>query len=210
MNADLLAWLMPAVAFAFAMCATPGPNNAMVASSGASFGFWPTMPHLLGVAAGFPAMLVVVALGGGNLLRAYPVIHETLKWIGAAYLLWLALRIATTKPEPQSENSIARPRETSRKPLSFLQAFLFQWVNPKAWIIALSAVTTYTTVDDVTTQTLLLAVIFAIVTLPTLALWTMTGVGAARLLRSAQAIRAFNIVMAVLLVASLLPLIRGG
>ncbi len=210
MNTDLLAWLMPAIAFAFAMCATPGPNNAMVASSGANFGFWPTMPHLVGVAAGFPAMLAVVALGGGNLLRAYPIIHDTLKWVGAAYLLWLALRIATTKPEPQPDDSVPPAQENGRKPLSFLQAFLFQWVNPKAWIIALSAVTTYTTVDNVTMQTLLLAVIFAIVTLPTLALWTMTGVGAARLLRSAHAMRMFNIVMAVLLVASLLPLLRGG
>ncbi len=193
------------IAFAFATCATPGPNNAMVASSGATFGFRPTIPHMLGVAMGFPAMLAVVALGGGQILRAYPAIHIVLKWVGAAYMLWLAFHIATAEPTLSSD----APHTRGGRPLSFLQAVLFQWVNPKAWIIALGAVTTYTNPDGVVGQAMLLALVFLPIGVLTIVLWAMTGIGAARLLRSRRAIRGFNIAMAALLVASLLPIMAG-
>jgi threonine/homoserine/homoserine lactone efflux protein len=208
MNTDLLSALSPMIAFAFATCATPGPNNAMVASSGATFGFRPTIPHMLGVATGFPAMLAVVALGGGQILREYPAIHVILKWVGAAYMLWLAFHIATAEPALSSDTDNHPPR--GGKPLSFLQAVLFQWVNPKAWIIALGAVTTYTNPNGVVGQAMLLALVFLPIGVLTIVLWAMTGIGAARLLRSRRAIRGFNIAMAALLVASLLPILAAG
>lgn len=202
MRPDALAWFLSAVAFAVSMSASPGPNNAMVAASGATFGFARTLPHMLGVAIGFPVMLVLVAFGAGDLLRAAPVVHEVLRWVGAAYLLWLAVRIATSAPTPKDVAGGARP-------LSFLQAALFQWVNPKAWVIAISAVVTFTTAGAYALpQAGMLATIFLVVILPTLAFWTMTGVGAARLLRTARGIRAFNLAMASLLVGSVVGLLR--
>ena len=200
-----MAWLVPAVAFAVAMSATPGPNNAMVAASGASFGFRRTLPHMLGITVGFPIMLVAVALGAGEPLRTLPWLHEALRWVGAAYLLWLAWHIAATRPEA------ADKRAGASRPLTFTQAALFQWVNPKAWVIAASAIVTYTSGGGaVLAQAAALAVVFLVVTLPTIAFWTSVGVGAARVLRSPRALRLFNLAMAALLVASLLPLLREG
>ena len=159
MIADPVTWLLSAFTFALSMSGTPGPNNVMVASSGATFGFARTLPHLIGVAIGFPIMLVAVALGAGHLLQAVPVLHTVLKWVGAAYLLWLAWHIARARPAPPEAQAASRP-------LTMLQAGLFQWVNPKAWIIALGAVATYTTADGVLGQSLLLAGIFLVVTVP--------------------------------------------
>ncbi len=196
-------WLFSALAFAVSTSATPGPNNAMVASSGATFGFARTVPHLAGVAAGFSVMIVAVALGAGDLMRAAPRLHDALRWIGAAYLIFLALKIATAHP------AVGEASRTRRKrPLTFLQAALFQWLNPKAWIIALGGVATYTTSGHVVGQASMLAVIFLVVTPPTLTFWTLTGVGSARLLRGSRGLRAFNLAMAGLLIASLLPLLR--
>ncbi len=195
--------VLAASAFAISMSGTPGPNNAMLAASGATFGFRRTLPHMLGITAGFPAMLVVVALGGGGLLRAAPVLHEALKWTGAAYLLWLAFKIGTARPGATAPGARTLP-------LTALQAALFQWVNPKAWIIVVSAIATYTgNAATILGPSLALAAIFVAATLPSTALWTMTGVGAARLLRSERGLRGFNLAMAALLVASLLPLLRS-
>jgi threonine/homoserine/homoserine lactone efflux protein len=203
-----LYWLLSATGFAIAMSATPGPNNVMVASSGATYGFARTVPHFLGVSGGFAIMVAAVALGAGEVLHAYPVIHEILKWVGAAYMLWLAWRIATARPDAKGvdEAGSARARKRGR-PLTVLEAALFQWVNPKAWVIALGAVATYTTTGGaVMGQALILALIFFIVCVPSTALWTAIGAGTARLLRTERAVRAFNLAMAVLLVASLVTL----
>ncbi len=209
MNTDLITWLISTAAFALAMCATPGPNNTMVTASGATFGFRATIPHMLGIAFGFSVMLVVLALGGGDLFRDYPAIHAALKWAGAAYLLWLAYHIATAKPSLRSVTAETTADGSNRKPLSFVRAALFQWVNPKAWIIGVTAITTYTHAGHVVGQTLMLAVVFLFVCFGCVAFWTLTGVGAARLLRTEHAIRVFNLILAVLLVASLIPIILG-
>ena len=201
MTEPSLAWFLSATGFALSMSGTPGPNNVMVASSGATFGFARTLPHMIGIAIGFPIMLVAVALGAGQLLQAVSALHTALKWIGAAYLLWLAWHIAAASSAPPEAKATSRP-------LTMLQAGLFQWVNPKAWIIALGAVATYTNAEGVLGQSLLLAIIFVVVTLPAVAFWTMTGVGAARLLRTERSLRAFNLAMAALLILSLLPLLR--
>jgi threonine/homoserine/homoserine lactone efflux protein len=193
-------WLLSALAFATSMSATPGPNNTMVAASGANFGFRRTLPHLLGVSIGFPVMLLVIALGAAEPLRTWPWLHQVLRWAGAAYLLWLAWKIAVTRPDKQAAS------EGNARPMTFLQAALFQWINPKAWIIAAGAVVTYTG-GNVALQASLLAMLFVAVCIPSLAFWTTVGVGAGRLLRSPRALRWFNLTMAALLVASLVPVL---
>lgn len=201
-----LTWFLSVLAFAVSMSATPGPNNAMVTASGATFGFMRTWPHMLGVSIGFPVMLVAIALGAGGLLTAYPAIHLVMKVLGAAYLLWLAWRIATAVP------AVEGGEDKRGRPLRFHEAALFQWINPKAWMIALGALATYTAVgtDAVLLQVAWLSAIFFVAALLSLMLWTAIGTGAARLLGTARRIRVFNIVLAVLLVASLLPLLREG
>ena len=209
---DGRAWLASATAFAVSMSATPGPNNAMVTASGATWGFRRTLPHMLGISVGFPAMLVAVALGAGEVLRARPWLHEALRWAGAAYLLWLAWKIGAAVPEPPGQEAHGPSETNGSQPLSFAQAALFQWVNPKAWVIALGAVAAYTTASGsgLAAQAAVLALIFLLVTLPTVALWTLVGVGAARVLRTRRALRAFNLAMAALLVLSLAPMVLGG
>jgi threonine/homoserine/homoserine lactone efflux protein len=190
------------------MSATPGPNNTMLTASGATWGLRRTVPHMLGISVGFPAMLLAVALGAGELLRAHPFALAVLRWVGAAYLLWLAWRIATARPAGTEDGE---PGETGGRPFSFLQAVLFQWVNPKAWVIGFAAVLTQTTASGSAeiAEAVLLALMFLLVTLVTSVFWILVGVGAARVLRTARALRGFNIVMAALLVASLLPLLWG-
>jgi threonine/homoserine/homoserine lactone efflux protein len=197
-------WFLSASAFAVAMSATPGPNNTMVVASGATYGLARTVPHMLGIAAGFPVMLVVLGTAGLPLLID-PRVHAVLKWVGAAYLLWLAWKIATSDSDPADPAT-----KTSGRPLGFLQAALFQWVNPKAWIIAAGALATYTAQGEAApfAATLLLAILFGLVALPCLCLWTLIGVGTARVLRTRRALRLFNLAMAGLLVASLVPTLR--
>jgi threonine/homoserine/homoserine lactone efflux protein len=202
--------MLSVAAFAVSMAATPGPNNAMVAASGATFGFARTIPHVLGISIGFPVMIAAVALGAGAPLRSWPWLAGMLRWLGAGYLLWLAWHIATARPrgaDEAREEGVARDRS---RPLTFLQAALFQWVNPKAWVIAAGAVVTYTTArgGGFMLQALAVALIFLAITFPAVALWTAIGAGASRVLRSARALRAFNVCMAVLLVVSLVPMLR--
>ena len=204
---DDAAWFASSLAFAVSMSATPGPNNTMLTASGANWGFRRTVPHLLGVVVGFPVMIVLVALGAGGLLRARPWLQDGLRWIGVAYLLWLAWKIGTARPALQ-QNGAARP---VGRPLGFARAALFQLVNPKAWVIAVGAVVPYTTATGsaLVAQALTLAMMFAVVTLPCCTLWTLTGVGTARLLRTQLALRRFNLALAGLLVASLVPMVFG-
>ena len=194
---------LSALAFVVAMSATPGPNNAMVAASGANWGFRATVPHMLGVAAGFALMVVLVALGAGEVLRGRPWVQDGLRWVGAAYLLWLAWRIGSARP------SAAVAGRGGGRPLGVLQAALFQWVNPKAWVTAIGAVVTYTTGSGgaLVAQAGVLAAMVLVVAPPILAGWTLAGVGAARLTRSPLGLRRFILLMAALLVASLLPLL---
>lgn len=204
-----LAWTVSAGAFAVSMAGTPGPNNAMLTSSGSLWGFRRTVPHMLGIAIGFPIMQVCVAGGLGSLLRENPAVLTALRWLGAAYLLYLAWNIATAEPEPTDHRG---PRTgAARRPMSFLQAALFQWVNPKAWLVTVSALATVASVagHPSTTRALFLALVFLVVTLPITAFWTMVGVGVSRVLTTQRALRGFNVTMALLLVASLISVLVG-
>jgi threonine/homoserine/homoserine lactone efflux protein len=200
MSGERLVWLLSVLSFAVAMSATPGPNNAMLAASGASFGFRRSIPHMLGVSLGFPVLIVTAALGLAEFLRRTPWLEQALHLAAAAYMVWLAFKIATARPAMQAQSARGRP-------LTFLQAALFQWVNPKGWVAALGAIVAYATGSGagLMAQAGGIAIVFLFVTIPVTALWTAVGVGVAQFLRDPRALRAFNVGMAVLLLASLLP-----
>ncbi|MEM8914899.1 MAG: LysE family translocator [Pseudomonadota bacterium] len=185
-------------AFAFVTSITPGPNNLMLMASGANFGFVRTVPHMLGVALGFVFMVVLVGLGLIQVFDAYPVSYTLLKVFSIIYLLYLAWRIATAAP--------VRDESKAGKPFTFLQAALFQWVNPKAWAMALTAVSVYAP-----TQSLLaiaqVAVVFGVINFPSVGSWTLLGQQMRRLLNNPVRLRLFNATMAILLVLSLYPVL---
>ena len=192
------AWFASAAGFALAMSATPGPNNALVAASAANFGLRRSLPQVLGVALGFPAMLLLVALGAAEVLRGAPAAMAALRWAGAAWILWLAWGIATAAPPA--------PGAAPGRPMTLLQSALFQWVNPKAWIIAAGAIAAYTGGEGgLVTEAFGLAALFAVMAFASMLGWAALGAGTARLLRDPAALRWFNRAMAALLVASLIP-----
>lgn len=191
--------LIPMALFAFASSITPGPNNIMLASSGMNYGFRRSVPHMLGISGGFMMMLVVLGLGLGALFTAWPGLHQVLKVLSAVYLLYLAVRIATAGPVEGSD--------AKQKPFSFLEAALFQWVNPKAWTMALGVIAVYVPQTDFLLNLLLGALVCGMVNLPSISVWTMFGVVLRRFMGQPAVVRAFNITMALLLVASLYPLI---
>lgn len=184
--------------FAFVSSITPGPNNTMLMASGANFGFRATAPHLAGVALGFAFMIAAVGLGLGGVFAAFPRLHDILAVAGGVYMLWLAWKIATAK-------GIGGGPGASR-PMTFWQAAAFQWVNPKAWAMALSAVTTYAPRDNYALNVVIVSLVFMSINGPCVATWTGFGVGLRRFLDRPVVLRAFNIVMAILLLASLAPL----
>lgn len=192
--------LLPAlIAFAFVTSITPGPNNMMLLASGANFGLRRTLPHMLGVGIGFVVMMVLIGLGLIQVFDRYPVSYDILKWGGLAYMLWLAVKIATQVPKVPEPDPQARP-------ITFLQACAFQWVNPKAWSMAVNAITLYTAQQSLPGIGLA-AVVFGLVNIPSVAVWVMLGQQMRRFLTSTARLRAFNISMAVLLVLTLIPVL---
>ena len=187
--------------FAFVSSVTPGPNNLMLMASGANFGFRRTVPHMLGIALGFTFMVLMVGAGLIRVFEAWPVSYSALKVGSVVYLLWLAWKIARAAP--------AESRGEAGRPFSFLQAAAFQWVNPKAWAMALTAVSAYTP-DRSMATIVLVAAVFGAINLPSVSSWTVLGQQMARLLRSPKHLRAFNWTMAALLVASLYPVVWAG
>ena len=190
--------LLAFVLFAFATAGTPGPNNMMLLASGANFGLRRTAPQILGISAGLGVMVAAMGLGLGGVFKAWPVLHDVLKWVGGAYMLWLAWKIATAKG--------ISDKEAGARPMTFLQAAAFQWVNPKAWAMALTAATTYTP-EGSTIGVFLVAGTFMLVGAPCSAAWAGFGQGMRRFLDRPVVLRVFNVTMAVLLVASLYPLV---
>jgi threonine/homoserine/homoserine lactone efflux protein len=185
--------------FALVSSITPGPNNLMLMASGANFGFRRTIPHMLGVGIGFTLMIVLVGIGLVQIFDLYPISHQILKVVSVIYLFWLARKIANAAPP---EGDVAN----ESTPITFIQAALFQWVNPKAWTMALTAITAYTP-NQTLGSVIWVALVFGIVNLPSVSLWTVLGEQMARFLTSAARLRAFNWLMAALLVASLYPVV---
>jgi threonine/homoserine/homoserine lactone efflux protein len=191
--------ILPFVLFAVSATLTPGPNNVMLLASGANFGLRATTPHIVGISLGFPLMVAAVGLGLGAVFEQWPAMHGVLRWAGSAYLLWLAWKIATAA-------GVGTGRNRGR-PFSFLQAVGFQWVNPKAWIMAISAYSVYSSpAADPLPQALLFGAIFCVVAFPSCGSWAAFGSAIGRLLTSTRALRAFNGAMAALLTASVLLL----
>ena len=187
--------------FAFVTSVTPGPNNAMLLASGVNFGFQRTIPHILGISSGFLVLVLAVGLGLGAVFTAYPVLYTLLRYAGAAYLLYLAWNIA--RSGPASEDT-----EGKGKPLGFWGAAAFQWVNPKAWVMAIGAISTYTPLQDYTTNVVIIATVFALINAPSVGVWAGFGSVLRNVLRDRRWLRVFNFGMEALLVISLYPLLQ--
>ena len=196
MSVEILTAFM---AFAFVTSVTPGPNNLMLMNSGASFGIRKTVPHVLGIVVGFICMLLLVGLGIMQIFQRFPVSYDILKILSIAYLLYLAFKIATS-------HTTLEHNATKTKPFSFIQAAMFQWINPKAWTMALTALSIYATSSDLNTV-LFVTLIFAVINLPAISLGVLLGQKMQRFLTSRKRLKAFNVTMAMLLVMSLYPVI---
>lgn len=158
------------MAFAFVSSITPGPNNLMLMASGANFGFRRSIPHMLGISIGFIFMVQLVGIGVMQLFDAWPINYMILKALSVVYLCWLAWKIARAGQPGTGK--------TGGHPFSFLQAAAFQWVNPKAWAMALTAITAYAPGRDLASVAFL-ALVFGLVNLPSVSVWTLLGVKSA-------------------------------
>lgn len=188
------------VVFAFTTSITPGPNNMMLFSSGVNFGFRRTVPHMLGIGAGFLSLLIGVGFGLGALLHSVPLLYTVLKFAGGAYLVWIAWKIGTSRSLSEGQ--------AGSKPMTFLGAAAFQWVNPKAWVMAVTAMATYTDQTQYFMTVLLVGVAFAAVNLPSVSTWAGFGSALREWLSVPVRLKWFNITMAVLLVLSLWPMLK--
>ncbi|AZE47605.1 MULTISPECIES: LysE family translocator [Pseudomonas] len=188
--------------FAFVTSVTPGPNNAMLLASGVNFGFRRTVPHILGISSGFLVLVLAVGLGLGAVFEAYPVLYKVLRYVGAAYLLYLAWNIARSGPVSQDVDGKGRP-------LGFWGAAAFQWVNPKAWVMALGAISTYTPLQGYFFNVVVIASLFALINAPSVGVWAGFGSVLRNVLRDPRWLRLFNYGMALLLVISLFPLLQA-
>lgn len=178
---------------------SPGPNNLMLMSSGLNHGIRKTLPHFFGIYVGFPVLFAAIGLGLGSVFLKYPVFHQILKVAGSSYLLFLAWKIANSG-SPDA-------KETLREPLTFFQAVVFQWVNPKAWAVSIGAIATFTTVGDVGKKILTILVGYMTVGSMCLVLWLLLGASLQRLIQGQKHLRLFNLLMAVLLVVSVITIV---
>jgi threonine/homoserine/homoserine lactone efflux protein len=190
--------LIAFIVFAAVMYLTPGPNNVMVLSSGLTFGFRPTIPHIAGITFGCAFMVAAVGLGFGSIFVAYPVLQTILKFAGAAYLVYLAAAIAMSEPVKRGEDS-------GRRPMTFWGAALFQWVNVKGWVMVIGTITAYAGIASFPWNIVIQVVLCLLLGVVSTSIWALSGSSMRSLMTSPRAVRAFNIVMAVLLLGSLYP-----
>jgi len=193
-NSLLIAFVM----FAVVMFFTPGPNNIMLLSSGLTYGFRRTVPHILGITVGFAFMIGAVGVGLGTVFIAYPVLQMILKYAGAAYLIYLAAVIAMSEPvEPDQANA--------RGPMTFWGAAMFQWVNAKGWVMVIGTITAYAAIASFPWNIAIQVTLSLILGAVSCTAWALFGTALRPILTSPMAVRAFNVVMALLLLASLYP-----
>ena len=189
------------IAFAAAALFTPGPNNIMLMASGLNYGFRRTLPHVAGVTIGFSFLVAVIGLGLGAVFAAYPVLHTILKYAGAAYLIYLAIVIAMSGP---ADTDVAG----EGKPMTFLGAAMFQWVNVKGWVIAVGAITAYAAIAAYPLNIAALSILLFLIGLGSSLTWVLLGTSLQAVVKSPRAVRIFNVVMALLLLASLYPVLK--
>ena len=187
--------------YALVTSITPGPNNLMLLASGVNFGIARTVPHMLGISIGFLALLLAVGFGLGAVLTAFPALHMALKIAGAAYLLYLAWKIAMSR-------SISDKKGAEGRPMRFIDAAAFQWVNPKAWVMAITAMAVYTNPDHPFVSVALISIAFTIVNLPSVSVWAGFGTALRGFLSDPVRLKWFNIAMGALLAATLWPMLQ--
>ncbi len=192
--------LLALAGFSLVSSITPGPNNLMLLASGTNYGFVRSLPHMLGISGGFAFLLLCVGFGLGEILEASPQLYLGLKIAGAAYLVYLAWKIANSGPISSGK--------IDGRPMRFVEAVAFQWVNPKAWVMALASMTAYTNPSAYTSSVVIVAGVFTLVNLPSIAVWCGMGLWLRRFLADPIRLRIFNISMAILLIASLWPMLR--
>ena len=186
------------VVFAAVMFFTPGPNNIMVLSSGLTYGFRHTVPHIAGITIGFAFMVGAVGLGLGTVFLAYPMLQTILKYAGAAYLIYLAVVIAMSGPPKPEEGE-------GRGPMTFWGAAMFQWINAKGWVMVIGTITAYAAIAKFPWNIAIQTTLSLMLGIVSTSIWTLFGSALRPVLTSQRAVRAFNIVMALLLLASLYP-----
>lgn len=192
--------LLAFVVFAAVMYFTPGPNNVMLLSSGLTYGFRRTLPHITGIVIGMAFMIAAVGIGLGTIFVAYPLLQTVLKYTGAAYLIYLAVMIAMSGP--------AKPhRDNARGPMTFWGAAVFQWINVKGWVMVIGTITAYAAIAAFPWNIVIQTLITLVVGVPATVAWALFGSALRPVLNSPFAVRAFNIVMAILLLASLIPVL---
>lgn len=196
--------------FAFVTSITPGPNNALLFASGVNHGIRRTMPHMLGVQLGFAFMQLVIALGVGYVFKAAPLLYPTLRAAGFVYLLYLAWRIGTATPAAETghEPPAGEKRRVGSRPMTFFEATAFQWMNPKAVMMCVTAASAYTPPGNPVSGALLVTGVFLVAGMPCVGLWVLLGAAMRGLLQDRARLRLFNAAMAVLLVASVAPMAR--
>lgn len=190
----LIAFIM----FATVMFFTPGPNNIMLLSSGLTFGFRPTLPHIAGITIGFAFMVGAVGIGLGAIFIAYPVLQTILKYAGVVYLIYLAVQIAMSEP-------VAPDQDNRRGPMTFWGAAMFQWINAKGWVMVIGTITAYAAIAAFPWNIVIQVGLSLILGAVSCTAWALFGTALRPILTSRRAVRAFNIVMALLLLASLYP-----
>lgn len=207
--------------FAFATSATPGPNNAMLFASGVNFGLRRSVPHILGVTLGFTFMQLALGLGVGVVFEAVPGLYNVLRVLGVGYMLYLAWAIGTSTPpastEPTTESATEQTTEQAMaqqargtakaKPMTFLQASAFQWVNPKALMMCITAASTYAPPDQPVIGALIVTAAFFFVGMPCVGAWAVLGSVMRGLLQDHRRLKVFNVTMALLLAASIVPMV---
>ena len=191
--------LLAVITFAMVTAFTPGPNNLMLAASGANFGFRRTLPHLAGVTIGFIIVFLAAGAGLASLFAALPQLYDLLKVLSVLFLIYLAWRIGTSGRAERSERD---------RPLSFTQAALFQAVNPKSVSVIISTVSAYTSdADSLASEISTLVTIFVLATIGATTSWCLFGTAIARIFNTERKLRLFNVGMAILLILSLIPII---
>ncbi|MCP1336946.1 LysE family translocator [Futiania mangrovi] len=195
-----LSTLFALLVFAFVSSITPGPNNFMLLASGVNFGFRRTVPHMLGIATGFCSLLLGVGFGLGALLKTNPELHLALKIAGGSYLLYLAWRIAMSR-------QMGRGGAANARPMTLLEAAAFQWVNPKAWVMAVTAMALYTSPEAPFASVLMVAGAFTLTNLPSVSVWAGFGVALRGWLADPVRLKWFNIAMGVALALTLVPML---
>lgn len=194
--------LSAAMTFALVMSITPGPNNTMLLASGVNFGFRRTVPHMLGITCGCMIMMMAIALGLGQIFTKVPALYPVMEALSVAYLLYLAWKIAAS--------GALSVGDANERPMTFIQAAAFQWVNPKAWMMVITGATAFHVSDNLLLNAFSLAIAFSIVNLPSISVWAAFGLAVRRFLSGPTALRAFNWTMAALLIASIVPMFRHG